>query len=215
MSITVYGPESFTVGADINLDTYDPNWSKITAVGTGIMIVRAATDELHVSGNGLGSGYTWNGQTLLDQRLTAKLIAANSSYPGITNRQIANSDGYLAEWQATEGLIHLYRVSASWVTFTSLATGGIVAHLTSYPNAYVKVTGTNPCHITVGDDVNGEVIAIDDSNAPRYTSGQPGITTYPFIATEPAIDDISIFDETEVVSVLRSRKLATQQRMVA
>jgi hypothetical protein len=195
VSTLIYGPDSFAVGADTNLDVYDANWSKVAGVGTGIMIARATTDELHVSGNGLGSGYRWLGSTPVDQRIVAKLIAANNSYPGLTCRQAANSDAYLAEWQATEGHIALYRVSLNWATFTPLGTGGVVAHLTAYPGAYIKITGTNPCHIEVGDSVNGVAITVDDSNAARYTSGAVGITTYPFIATEPAVDDISIYNE--------------------
>jgi len=218
VGVRVYGPDNFDVVADTNLDTYNAAWVKRnpgSAGWTGVMSVRAATKDVRVN-SALAATYDWTGQTLLGQKLVAKISASSGDYPGIWTRQDPTGPAYLVEWQATENTVQLYRVTFSGgvPTYTTIANFGAVANATNYLAAYVRVTGISPCHIEYGDATNG-TSTFDDSNAARLQSGQPGLSLSPATALEGAIDGVEIYDEDKPTPAPLGRGLAIQQRAAA
>jgi hypothetical protein len=193
----VYGPQAFTVGSDINLDTFDANWVKVRG-GAEELRVAQATDDVRIPVSG-GSGCSnrWVGSALTDQRITGTCKTGSGGFPGFWARADADGNGYTAEWDAAANNIVLYRVTGAsggaGGTYVELGTAaGSVAASTTYTGCYLKATGTNPVILEVGDDTNGpDVVPFSDSDAARHQTGQPGVAVAS--SDSSAVDDVSIY----------------------
>lgn len=193
MPTKVYGTEAFTVGADSTLNAYAAAWT--TFGSSADPSVRASTDDLRYNGTGVGARAKWTGTVNADQKIVAtiKTGGATQSYPALTVRMGANFiSGYLAQWSPQLGTITVYRVTGS---YTQIATLGTVANNTTYTNCYLKATGSGATvTIEFGDDTNG-FTTFNDTDAARFTTGQPGVDIYEgTTALTSALDDIEIWD---------------------
>jgi hypothetical protein len=222
MPVKVYGPDAFTVGADVNLNTYDANWERVLpadASWAGVVQAKAATDDLRAT-NASAASYRWNGQTLVGQKILGKLLAGAGDYPGFHARLTPTPGGganrvlgYLAEWQATENLIQIYRITepGGVLTYATIASAGVVGNGSTYTGAYLRATGTNPVHLEYGDNTQGP-FTFDDSNAARAVSGQPGVSFSDALPISIWIDDVEVWDEDAIAPVGNPWRLAIQQR---
>jgi hypothetical protein len=227
MATKVYGPDAFTVGADVNLEVYDAaNWAANAVSVGGTQKVMAATDDVRVTPVSTASITRYIGITLVAQRIVGdiKLLSSvNAPFPGLRNRSATTEqDGYLAEWDnsAVQQKINLYRVTGgASPVFTLIASGGLVdgSAANNYLGGYLKATGTNPVALEAGDNTNGVAITTSDSNAARYQSGQPGLSIYNDGALACGIDNVEVWDESAAPVVLMqyNRNLALQQRMAS
>lgn len=176
----VYGPDAFTAANGTLLQTYNAQWVKIVTNG-----------DLEIQSNALSAQslqdavvYGWNGATVTNGRVVCNIYTGtnNAQFPGLvvraTGTSVSNAVYYLAEWDNSANDIILYRVTAGG-TFTSIASGGSVAQNTTYNNAYLKVTGTNPVQLEAGDDTNGAAaVTFSDSAGNRITTGNVGLSEY-------------------------------------
>jgi hypothetical protein len=198
MATQIYS-DTFTVGADAELDAYDADWVKVSANQDDVSVI-AANDRLEGTNSvGNNADYTWTGQTVLEERIQATLNAG-SAWSSLTVRGDLDMNNYLAEWDSSSNAIILYRATGftggSGGSWTQVAFGGTVASSTTYTGAYLKATGTNPVELEGGDDTNGAAaVTYSDSNAARHQSGQPGIS----MATNSGgwIDNVEIWDEAD------------------
>lgn len=201
MATLVYGPEAFTVGSNIDLETYDSQWTRLTE-GTSVdPSVRAATDDVrNPTTPGTGARSRWNGSISAEQRITGDIIfGAQNSYTGFTVRTVNNSkdDCYLVQWASDLNSIRLYRVVGG--SFTTVQSSGGVAVSTTYTGAFAKATTVGATVvIDYGDAING-AFQYTDTDAARHLSGLPGIDIYEAnVALNSAIDNISIYEEGAV-----------------
>jgi hypothetical protein len=205
--------DTFTVGADTELDAYDADWVKVSANQDDVSVI-AATDRLEGSNSvGNNADYSWTGQTVLEQRIKGTLNAG-AAWTSFSVRGDLDMNNYLAEWDAQSNAIILYRATGftggaggSWL---QVASAGAVAASTAYANAYLKATGQNPVALRGGDDTNGDVLTYDDSNAARHQSGRPGIS----MATNSGgwIDNVEIWDEAVTPGPRPSRLIQSSMR---
>jgi len=194
MPATVYGPEAFTVGADIVLPSYDSNWA-LTNPQTNEIYANAARDRLEMEG-GAGGGNPcarWNGTVAANHRIVSDLTtgAANNSWPGHVVRCSSTFNGYLAEWDSFAGDIILYEVSSNGTVFDVLSQGGTVNQNTAYNGTYLEADGSS---LEAGDDTNGAatVTATDAT----YSTGQPGLSLAggAEVAANMSHDNVEIID---------------------
>jgi hypothetical protein len=191
MSFPILSLDDFTVGADINLDTRDTQWEKITdgaATWVGVASVRASTDDVRNTGTSNTAVYRWIGRTVVDQMVRASILAAATHDPGLYVR-LTSTQGYLAEWDVDLGTIVLSRVTAINTTpvFTTLASGGVVTGAT-YHGAFLSAVGNV---ITFGDNTNGAFRFVDPT---PILVGQPGISLWNVAALSVSIDNLEIWN---------------------
>lgn len=227
MSVLRYGPETFTVGSNQNLNTFDANWvldsdpsNPMTA-----MVIDAATDTIRFPGGGAnGTGHTWRGSGTPtgDQKILIDIYSGASGdgpFAGLVLRSGGSTENrYLIEVDIPSAEWVLYRVT-SGPTYTIIDTGGTVAQNTLY-NCTGKAIGTNPVVITLDEQINGAgVINFSDSNAARKTSGWVGISAYQSSGTSSLyLDNISIYDESasgQTVTVNQVTETDTAQALGA
>lgn len=190
----IYGPDAFTGGAGGTLVAYDADWEVVAGVGLRI-----------TAGGAVGTNETapsfemnrWTGQTIVGQKIEGDIdVGADAdSDSWLAARSDAAGDAYYALWDLTDGEIILTRETTGGGS-VELARGGTVAASTVYTDAYIKVTGTNPVRIRVGDDSNGEVIDITDSHADRIQSGAPAMAALNDVAFDTTIDNVAIYEIT-------------------
>lgn len=199
MSLLVYGPDAFTVGADVVLSTYNALWTYVTNGLAPELTVIAATDDVRkpAANPSDGSISMYNGTLAVDHTIYADIFSgAGSCFPGLWGRKGTTfaSAGYLAQWDSG-GTIILYRVMAG-PTFTTIATAGTVAINTTYANCFIKVSGVGATvTIDYGDDTNGP-FTFGDNNAARILTGKVGFDAFDAGATgSMAFDNVRIYDD--------------------
>lgn len=196
MSTLIYSSGSLAVGADTPLSTFDANWNVLT--GGFNLTVRTATSDIRGATGGSDAN-RWVGTTVVDQRiiLASLFSGASNSFPGLRVRTgTALGSGYLAQWNGGAGNITILRVTAG-PTFTTIATGGVVANSTTYNHPFFKATGSGSSVLLEwGDDTNTGPFSFSDTNAARWTSGQPGLDIFETSTSFTcAFGTIQIFDE--------------------
>lgn len=213
MGILVYGPDTFTVGADQDLEAYNTDWVNKPTIGAAVehLIVVAATDDLRDQGGASNfSAAIWKKSLFRDQKIVGDIFTGpgNGASVGFLARCVGPDSGYIALWRADIGQIEI-RSETGVLGANTIALGGTVAINTTYTGCYFKVTGINPTTIEAGDNTNGPaaVFVIDDGNIlitdepaktfPEWRSGYPGLSIYSVTASAESIDNVSIYDETD------------------
>jgi hypothetical protein len=163
-------------GDDVALDVYDANWVRVS--GAGRIMVAGGSDRLEGESIDISYyRYAASGSPTGDQLVRANVRTGGPSAQEhfvLMARMGATGNGYAATWRPFLNVVRLYRVilpaSSSLLESASVTVGANTTY-----QMCVKVTGTNPCVITVSDDVNGELISYEDDDASRHTSGYPGL----------------------------------------
>lgn len=196
----VYGPDAFTVGADVVLSTYNAVWTKLVNGSAPELTIIAASDDLRkpTPDSGNSSSSVYNGTLSTEQTIYSDIFSgATSCFAALYARKgtTHSSAGYLAQWDSG-GTIILYRVTAG-PTFTTIATNGTVAINTTYLNCFIKVSGVGATvTINYGDDTNG-AFTFGDTDAARILTGKVGFDTFDGGATgSMAFDNVRVYDDS-------------------
>lgn len=195
--------DTFTVGANTELTAYNAAYSFVANLSDAstTLSVRDATDNLQQPDATKEACYRYTGLGLLNQRVSATLTltAAGASDTSLWARLDANGNGYKALWDVTSNFIQVSRRTGNGATDTQLATGGTVGAAT-YANAYIKVTtvSSSGVRIQAGDDTNGDVIDVTDTDAARHLTGDPGIRMYSLTGLTGGVDNFQVSNESFV-----------------
>jgi hypothetical protein len=164
------------MGDDNPLDVVDSDWVRV--YGSGRIIVRGgAVDRLEgESLNIVHYRYAGDGSPTGDQLIRMRVHTGTTTEEHFQPmvRVDASGNGYLATWRPVSNFVRLFRYVAGGSS-SILETANVTLSTNTTYEVTLKVTGTNPCIVTVSDDVNGELISYEDSNASRLTTGYPGI----------------------------------------
>jgi len=165
--------------ATVALDSADSDWVKAHGDSGGEMLVMGSTGRLEAGPADLMIyRYTGTDSPTGDQLIRANVHTGTSTeeHFQLMVRVGSTGSGYVATWRPVLGVVRLYRVAVGVsVSATLLETATATVLVSTTYLMTLKVTGTNPCVLTLSDNVNGELISYDDSNASRATSGYPGL----------------------------------------
>ena len=195
---TLLYSENFSSASTVEpLPTFDSDWS--TDSIKAAHYVRNTTQNVSGTSGDSCADY-WAGTGIVDdQSIHADIAIATASgdtYPGLMVRMSGTGEGYLAEWDPVGGTITLYRVRNNFADYDTLDTLGTISYSTTYTGAFLKATGSgSTVSITWGDDTNGSS-SYNDTNASRWTTGYPGLSTYQTTFTYSYFDNIEIYDES-------------------
>ena len=194
--MSVVFTDSFTVGADTNIDAYPatPDYAYTLGSGTNLT-VNAANDRVQKVDTGTDrlARLIDAAAPTGDQEVTATGFAASGSdnHGGLSVRVKTDgtANGYIGYRFVDSTVSKIYRVTPG-PTFTEIA-----SQTNSSTGAQTLVFSATGAGATVALSWKvGAVAALtfNDTNAARHVSGVPGIYMYGDTANVPWVDDVSV-----------------------
>jgi hypothetical protein len=195
----VFGPDTFTVGANANIDAYPatPDYAysqgsgsdaQVLATGDHVQILDAAQTILVRLIDGSVSGLT-------DYELTANCRHSGDYQSGALAVRVASgaATGYLQYLELGQANEHrIIRVVAGAETVIASWDEGLAGAAT-YVHV-MKVTGTG-ASVDLESRINaGTLRTFSDTNAARLTSGAPGLGGYADASGNALVDDYQVDD---------------------
>ena len=194
--MSVVFTDSFTVGADANIDAYPatPDYAYTLGSGTNLT-VNAANDRVQKVDTATDRcARIINGAVPTgDQEITATGFAASGTddHGGLAARiKTDGTSNFYAGYRYLPGThADIYRVTAG-PTFTNIAAQTSTA--AGAQTLVFKATGAGAT-VALSWKVGAEAaLTFNDTNAARHVSGVPGIYMYGATANVPWVDDVSV-----------------------
>lgn len=199
--MSVVFTDSFTVGADVNINAYPatPDWA-YNAGATNNLTVNAARDRVETT----NTGANWVARCINaaaptgDQQISATvgLVAIPNARGQLCVRCATNGTAnfYLFLMDPSSSNLKIFRCDAG--SFTQLAVGGTLPSNGAQTMIFKAVTNGSQVDLTA--TLNAQTpLTYSDTSASRKTSGPPGISIFASSADTGAyVDDVSIDDLT-------------------
>lgn len=167
-----YGPDSFTVGADTTLPSYNAGW--VRRVDTGTMDILNADDYCSNAAGNTAAIYAYEGSGSPNggnQKITGNLFSSSGAEPALCVR-VAAGQAYALSVREANGYYRLYKVSGTtWSFLTNTSTINWTSGAWNTVSLKASDNGAN-VDITISDGTNTEIYT--DTTSP-FTTGYIGI----------------------------------------